>query len=106
MDFYDVKWKRSAQKELKSLDRQVIPKILAAVEALANNAYPSSAKKLVGQSIPTGSFMTLSHQRSSLKLFEYVTAKRLIYSSMIFPHFHGQITLRVWPRMQLGLNPA
>ncbi len=35
-------------KELKKLDRQIIPRILQAVESLADNPYSSSSKKLIG----------------------------------------------------------
>lgn len=57
---YSIVWKRSAQKELKSLDRAVIPKILAAVAALASNPYPAGVKKLIGSThtyrIPVGDY--------------------------------------------------
>ena len=48
MDLYQVKWKRSAQKELKSLDKKMILKILESVEGLAKNPYPLGSKKLKG----------------------------------------------------------
>lgn len=48
MDFYQVKWKHSAQKELKSLDKKTILKILESVEGLAKNPYPLGSKKLKG----------------------------------------------------------
>ena len=48
MSLYKVEWKNSAKKELKKLDKQVIPRILQAVENLAKNPYSSDSKKLVG----------------------------------------------------------
>lgn len=48
MSLYKVEWKKSARKELKKLDRQIIPRILKAVENLATNPYSSDSKKLVG----------------------------------------------------------
>lgn len=48
MSLFRIEWKRSAKKELKKLDKQIIPKILQAVENLADNPYPSNCKKLIG----------------------------------------------------------
>jgi mRNA interferase RelE/StbE len=48
MDCYEVEWKNSAKKELKRLPRQVITKVILAVEKLPNNHYPIGSKKLVG----------------------------------------------------------
>ena len=48
MASFSVEWKRSAQKELKSLDRQAIPRIVDAVEALETDPYPLGSRKLVG----------------------------------------------------------
>ncbi|NQZ09538.1 MAG: type II toxin-antitoxin system RelE/ParE family toxin [Algicola sp.] len=45
---YSVHWKNSAKKELKNLDRNVIPAIIAAVEKLAVDPLPSGTKKLQG----------------------------------------------------------
>jgi len=48
MATYLIEWKSSALRELKRLDRQVIPRIVAAVTALASNPFPSGARKLHG----------------------------------------------------------
>jgi mRNA interferase RelE/StbE len=48
MAFYNIRWKQSAGKELKRLDRSMIPSVLAAVEALANDPQPPGCKKLQG----------------------------------------------------------
>ena len=48
MASYSLWWKHSAKKELKALDRQIIPKILAAVEALAEEPHPPGCRKLQG----------------------------------------------------------
>ena len=48
MDTYDIQWKPSAAKDLRRLDRRVIPKILKAVENLASNPFPSSVRKMRG----------------------------------------------------------
>jgi mRNA interferase RelE/StbE len=48
MALYRVEWKRSAVKELRALPKEVVEKILKAVEELSTNPYPVSVRKLVG----------------------------------------------------------
>lgn len=47
MDYYQIKWTNSAKKELKKLDKKIIPRLIDAVEELAKNPYPQGVKKLV-----------------------------------------------------------
>ncbi len=48
MASYRIEWKPSAAKELKRLPRDVIPRVVEAVEALASNAFPQGAVRLKG----------------------------------------------------------
>ena len=48
MASYTIKWKASAKKELKKIDKKEIPKILKAVESLAIDPHPANHKKLLG----------------------------------------------------------
>ncbi len=48
MATYRIEWKTSALRELKRLDRQAIPRILATVESLADNPLPQGVRKLQG----------------------------------------------------------
>ena len=48
MGTYRIEWKPSALRELKRLDRQVVPRIVAAVESLSSDPFPQGAKKLYG----------------------------------------------------------
>ena len=48
MAIWRIEWKASAAKELRTLDRQWIPRVLAAVTSLSSNPYPSGVKKLHG----------------------------------------------------------
>ena len=48
MDIYQIDWKPSALRELKRLDRQVVPRIVSAVDALSSNPFPSGVRKLYG----------------------------------------------------------
>ena len=44
MASYKIEWKKSAKKELKKLDKQIIIRILQAVEKLATNPHPLGSK--------------------------------------------------------------
>ncbi|MGK7948198.1 MAG: type II toxin-antitoxin system RelE/ParE family toxin [Xenococcaceae cyanobacterium] len=48
MASYKIEWKQSAKKEFKKLDKQIVLRILQAVENLADNPYSSGSKKLIG----------------------------------------------------------
>lgn len=51
MGIYRIEWKASALKELKRLERDAVPRIFAAVEALAIDPRPSGCRKLAGASM-------------------------------------------------------
>ena len=48
MDSYRIRWKKSAYKELRKIQKKYIPKIIESVENLSENPIPSGAKKLYG----------------------------------------------------------
>ena len=48
MGTYQIEWKKSALRELKRLDRQVVPRIVAAVESLSTQPLPAGVGKLQG----------------------------------------------------------
>jgi len=48
MATYRVEWKASAFRELKRLDRQVVPRIFEAVDALHDSPFPVGVRKLQG----------------------------------------------------------
>lgn len=48
MDSYEVRWKASAERDLRNLDPQHIPRIIAAVEALRDDPFPARRRKLRG----------------------------------------------------------
>ena len=48
MGFYEIKWKHSAEKDLRSIDRQFIPRILEVIESLADNPFQLKHRKLQG----------------------------------------------------------
>jgi len=48
MASYEIDWKSSAERELKCIDRQYIPKILEKIKSLAENPFPLHHRKLHG----------------------------------------------------------
>ena len=48
MAFYQIEWKRSAVKELRRLPKEVIKRVMAAVEGLAFDPVPPGVVKLHG----------------------------------------------------------
>lgn len=48
MASYSLRWKQSARKELKRLDRSAIARIIAAVQALVEEPCPAGCRKLQG----------------------------------------------------------
>ncbi len=48
MESFSIKWKSSAKKELKKIDRTEISKIINEIEKLSKEPYPTNHKKLLG----------------------------------------------------------
>ncbi|MEK6405792.1 MAG: type II toxin-antitoxin system RelE/ParE family toxin [Acidobacteriota bacterium] len=48
MASFEIEWKRSAAKELRKLPKDMIPRIIDAVEGLAADPRPAGARKLEG----------------------------------------------------------
>ena len=46
MAIYSIRWKPSAVRDLKKLDRPAIPRIVKAVEALSSDPFPAGARKM------------------------------------------------------------
>lgn len=47
MDSYDIRWKGSAERDLGNIDRQQIPRIVDAVESLADNPLEGGDDKMI-----------------------------------------------------------
>ena len=43
-----IEWKRSAERDLRGIDREQIPRIIAAVDRLARSPTSAGSRKLVG----------------------------------------------------------
>ena len=76
MALYKVEWKRSAKKELKKLDKQVILRILQAVESLVEDPLRVGSKKLVGSDsiyrIRVGDYRIIYSIESSVLTIEII----------------------------------
>jgi mRNA interferase RelE/StbE len=76
MAYYQIKWKNSAKKELKSLAKEMIPKIIETVESLAENPYPIGIKKMVGINntyrIRVGEYRIIYNIESNLLIIEII----------------------------------
>ncbi len=76
MTSYKIEWKQSAKKELKKIDRQIIPRILQVVESLADNPYSSSSKKLIGSNsiyrLRVGNYRIVYNIQSSILTIEII----------------------------------
>ena len=46
MGSFKIQFKRSAEKEIRRIERQLIPRILTRIEALADNPFPRQSLKL------------------------------------------------------------
>ncbi len=85
MASYKIEWKQSAKKELKKLDKQIIPRILQAVENLADNPYSSGSKKLIGSGsiyrIRISDYRIIYNIQSSVLIIEIIKVghRREIY---------------------------
>jgi len=48
MASFEIEWKRSAVRELRKLPKEIVVRLVAAVEALAQDPHPIGARKLAG----------------------------------------------------------
>jgi mRNA interferase RelE/StbE len=76
MDSYQIEWKGSAQKELRKLPTEMIPKIMEAVDALSKNPFPLNCRKLTGSEqtwrIRIGNYRVIYNVFSSILVIEIV----------------------------------
>jgi mRNA interferase RelE/StbE len=69
---YNIQWKPSALHEIKRLDRTVIARIVAAIEILAQDPFPTGVRKL------QGSLKTYRMRVGDYRVIYEVFAERLI----------------------------
>lgn len=69
---YSIEWKRSATKELRQLPKEVVMRVLEAVEGLRINPLPTGVRKL------SGAEHTYRIREGSYRIIYSVYASRLI----------------------------
>ena len=76
MASFEIRWKTSAKKELKTLTQPTILKILKVIESLAENPYPHGTKKLQGTEhtyrLRIGDYRIIYSVESSILLIEVI----------------------------------
>ena len=79
MASYKLRWKRSAQKELRNIPQTYIPQILATVEELMQNPYPPSIRKLSATEhayrLRVGPYRILYNVNNSERIIEVVRVR-------------------------------
>lgn len=48
MDSYEIRWKNSAEQDLRKISSAQIPQIIKAIESMVNNPFPPQHRKLRG----------------------------------------------------------
>jgi mRNA interferase RelE/StbE len=85
MASYKIRWKSSAERDLRNIDSQQIPRIIKAVEALADTPFPSPARKLRGSEriyrVRVGDYRVIYQVESELKavIVYYVRHRKRAY---------------------------
>lgn len=79
MASYQIEWKRSAEKELRKLPPQLVPRIVEAVNELAADPFPPGVKKLAGSEhtyrIRVSEYRVVYTVEKSLLLIEVVRVR-------------------------------
>ena len=79
MASFQVEWKNSASKELEKLPRQIITRVVAAVDDLSTNPYPHGARKLIGSErayrIRIGDYRVIYHVFEKRLIVEIVRVR-------------------------------
>ena len=48
MATFEIEWRKSALKDIKRLDQQVVPRIISAIDSLVGEPFPVGVRKLMG----------------------------------------------------------
>ena len=79
MATYQIEWKKSAIRELKRLDRAIIPRIIAAVDNLSSQPLPQGVTKLQGSQrtyrIRIGNYRVIYELYESMLVIEVIRVR-------------------------------
>jgi mRNA interferase RelE/StbE len=85
MDSYEIRWKNSAEHDLRRIGLKEIPRILKAVESLVDNPFPPQHRKLRGSErdyrIRVGDYRVIYQVETRTKIITiyYVRHRREAY---------------------------
>lgn len=118
MAFFEIKFKRSAEKDLRHLDRQFVPQVVARIEALVNDPFPrqsiklSSTEGLCRVRVSAHRIIYGVDVESREVLIHYVRHRSDVYRTLSRPNVtyerpaspgNGQKT---WVRSKKGMEPG
>jgi mRNA interferase RelE/StbE len=82
---YEIRWKSSAARDLRNIDPQHIPRLIKAVESLADTPFPPSARKLQGSEriyrIRVGDYRVVYQVDTEVKevVIFYIRHRKMVY---------------------------
>ncbi|RJS73080.1 type II toxin-antitoxin system RelE/ParE family toxin [ANME-2 cluster archaeon] len=85
MGSYEIRWKSSAARDLHSIDPQQVPRIIRAIESLADNPFPSQHRTIRGSvrdyRIRIGDYRVIYqvHTRSGVVIIYHIRHRRHAY---------------------------
>lgn len=88
MGSFEIQWKRSAERDLRNIDKQYIPRIFKKIESLAVNPFPSQYCKLRGTErlyrIRVGDYRVIYHVDTETKtvIIYYVRHRKEAYRGL------------------------
>lgn len=77
MVFYEIRWKGSAERELRKIDLQQIPRVIQAIESLVDNPFPPQCRKLRG-----------SERDYRIRVGDYRTIYQVDVKVQVVPIYH------------------
>ncbi|MDQ3907072.1 MAG: type II toxin-antitoxin system RelE/ParE family toxin [Acidobacteriota bacterium] len=80
MNRFTIEWKRSAVKELRQLPKEIVARILEAVEGLRADPFPAGSRKL------SGAEHTYRIREGSYRVIYSVVASRLVVEVIRIGH--------------------
>lgn len=85
MGSFKILWKTSAERDLRNIDAQHIPRIIKAIEVLEENPFPISAQKLRGSEriyrIRVGDYRVIYQidKETNTVVIYYVRHRKIVY---------------------------
>ncbi len=88
MDSYEIRWKRSAERDIRGIEPQYILQIIEAIKSLADTPFPSQCRKLRGAEnlhrIRVGNYRVIYQIELEKKLviIYYIRHRKKVYKKL------------------------